>query len=143
MNSVQAFGPDGEVIETWRGGGDHFANFLDAVRSRNTKKLNAPVLDGHRSSALCHTGNISHMLGQPRTAKEILESTHGNDLLHDSLERMFSHLRANEIDVDQPLVTAGIDLKLDPVTEQFTNSATANNLLHREDRKSFTVPEVA
>ena len=55
-DKTQAFGPDGEEIETWRGDGDHFGNFLDAVRSRKRSDLHADVLDGHLSSALCHTG---------------------------------------------------------------------------------------
>jgi predicted dehydrogenase len=141
--TVRAYGPDDQVIETWRGGGDHFANFLDAVRNRNAKLLNAPILEGYHSSALCHTGNISHVLGEPRTANEILDSAHGNDLLRDSLERMVSHLRANEIDVDRPLITAGVDLNMDSASEQFTNSAAANEMLRREDRKSFAVPAIA
>lgn len=83
------------------------------------------------------------MLGEPRTANEILDSAHGNDLLQDSLERMVGHLRANAIDVDRPLITAGVDLKMDAASEQFTNSAAANELLRRDDRKSFAVPEIA
>jgi predicted dehydrogenase len=140
---VEAFGPDGEVVETWRGAGNHFANFLDAVHSRKQSDLHAPILDGHLSSALCHTGNISHQLGEPRTASEILASAAQNERLHDSLERMFAHLRANEVDVDQPVVTAGAQLEMDPVTERFTNNPAANELLRREDRPPFVVPEVA
>jgi predicted dehydrogenase len=139
---VEAFGPDGEAIESWHGAGDHFANFLDAVRSRKQSDLNAPVLEGHLSSALCHTGNVSHQLGEARTANEILESAR-NELLRDSLERMFAHLQANEVDVDKPLIVAGAQLEMDPATERFTNHASANELLHRQDRPPFIVPEVA
>ena len=32
----------------------HFANFVDAVRSRDAGNLNADILEGHLSSALCH-----------------------------------------------------------------------------------------
>ena len=70
---TQAFGPDGEEIKSWHGDGNHFANFLDAVRSRKRSDLHADVLDGHLSSALCHTGGISHQLGEPRPADEILQ----------------------------------------------------------------------
>ena len=140
---VQAYSLDDEVIQTWRGGGNHFANFLDAVRNRNVSELNAPVLEGHLSSALCHTGNISHMLGQPRTANEILESAGGNERLRDSLGRMFKHLRDNEIEIDQPAVIAGAYLEMDTKSERFTNMEGANALLHREDREPFQVPEVS
>jgi hypothetical protein len=112
------------------------------VRSRKQSDLAAPILEGHLSSGLCHTGNISHQLGEPRTASEILESAGQNELLRNSLEKMFSHLRANEVDVDQPILTAGARLEMDPVAERFTNNSAANQLLRREDRQPFVVPEV-
>jgi predicted dehydrogenase len=46
------------------GGGDHFANFIQAVKSRNVKSLNGPIEDGHLSSAYCHLGNIAYRLGR-------------------------------------------------------------------------------
>jgi len=51
-------GPGGD------GGGDHFANFLQAVKSRDAKLLNAPIEEGHKSSAFCHLGNIAYRLGR-------------------------------------------------------------------------------
>ena len=44
----------------------HFMNFVQAVRDRKPEALNAPILEGHVSSALCHMGNISHRLGKQR-----------------------------------------------------------------------------
>jgi predicted dehydrogenase len=140
---VEAFDSDGQKIESWLGDGDHFANFLHAVRSRKLGDLNAPILDGHLSSALCHTGNISHQLGQRQTASEITQSVSENERLRDSLERMFAHLRANEVVVDRPVITAGAALEMDPTSERFTNNQAANELLRRNDRAAFAVPEVA
>jgi predicted dehydrogenase len=45
-------------------GGDHFANFIQAVRSRNKGELNAPVETAHYSSALAHLGNIAYRLNR-------------------------------------------------------------------------------
>ncbi len=45
-------------------GGDHFANFISCVRSRDASKLNAPVESAHLASALAHLGNISYRLGR-------------------------------------------------------------------------------
>jgi hypothetical protein len=56
---------------------------------------------------------------------------------------MFKHLRANEINVDEPVVTAGVVLEMDAKTEQFTNNSAASEMLHRADRKPFVVPEIA
>jgi predicted dehydrogenase len=53
-------GPNG------KGGDDgvHFDNFIQAVKSRKPDSLNAEILEGHLSSALCHLGNISYRLGR-------------------------------------------------------------------------------
>ncbi len=51
-------GPSGDK------GGDHFANFIEAVRSRDKSKLNAPVETAHLASALAHLGNISYRLNR-------------------------------------------------------------------------------
>jgi hypothetical protein len=140
---VRAFAPDGEEIESFRGGGDHFDNFLKAVRSRNRKDLNADILDGHLSSALCHTGNISHRIGEARTASEILSTVSQNGQLADAIERMFAHLKANGVNVEKPVVVAGAALEMDPSTERFTNNESANEMLRRQDRKPFVVPQIA
>jgi len=45
-------------------GGDHFGNFLKAVRARQPELLNAEIEEGHLSAALCHLGLISARLGR-------------------------------------------------------------------------------
>jgi predicted dehydrogenase len=40
----------------------HFANLLDAVR--NNTRLNSEIEEGHKSTLLCHLGNISHRTGR-------------------------------------------------------------------------------
>jgi predicted dehydrogenase len=140
---TQAFDLDGNEIKSWSGAGDHFANFLDAVRSRKRGDLNAEVLEGHLSSALCHTGIVSHRLGTPQPASDILSSLKDKALLRDSVERMFEHLRANDVDIDGPVLTQGVWLEMDPQKERFTNNDAANDMSRREDRPAFAVPEVA
>ncbi|AMV38265.1 Gfo/Idh/MocA family protein [Planctomyces sp. SH-PL62] len=58
------FGPNLEPGEGGKGGGDHYANFLQAVRARDPKILNADIEEGHLSSAYCHLGNIAYRLGR-------------------------------------------------------------------------------
>ena len=43
-------------------GGDHFGNFLSAVRTRDRSKLNADIEEGAISTTLVHLANISHRL---------------------------------------------------------------------------------
>jgi predicted dehydrogenase len=47
-----------------KAGGDHFLNFIEAVRSRDKSHLNAPVETAHLSSALAHLGNIAYRTGR-------------------------------------------------------------------------------
>ena len=137
-----AYSNDGEVIERWESEVNHFQNFLVAVESRKPEDLNAEILEGHLSSALCHTGNISYELGNKQTAGDIKAIVERNDLLADSVDRMLQHLKSNGVDVDQPVVTAGPWLTMDPATEQFTNSTEATALLRRQCRQGFVVPEI-
>ena len=41
-------------------GGDHYLNFISAMRSRKTEDLHAPAVEGHQSAALCHLANIAY-----------------------------------------------------------------------------------
>jgi hypothetical protein len=42
----------------------HMGNFLKAVRSRHVCELNADVLEGHCSAALCHMANTAMRVGR-------------------------------------------------------------------------------
>jgi hypothetical protein len=140
-----AFDKDGNQVATFNSGSDanHFTNFLNAVRSRKLADLNADIEEGHLSSALCHTGNVSHRLGEKRTAAEIRQAASGNALLAEATDRLLTHLRANDVDVDSPTVTLGPWLELDPKSERFVNNESANHFVRREDRKPFVVPQIA
>jgi len=45
-------------------GGDHFGNFLDAVRAKDRTKLTAEIEEGAISSTLVHLANISYRVGR-------------------------------------------------------------------------------
>ncbi len=64
-----------ESYRTWLGkdqdpgpsateGGNHFANFIDAVRSRKQSDLTAEIEEGAASTVLVHLANISYRLGR-------------------------------------------------------------------------------
>ncbi len=67
---------DGSGYKSWLGkeqspgpkgtdtGGDHFANFIEAVRSRNRESLNAEIEEGAASTVLVQLANISYRLGR-------------------------------------------------------------------------------
>jgi len=142
-SSCTAFSNDGEKVEEWKGGGDHFDNFIDAVRSGNHNDLNADILDGHLSSALCHTGAISHMLGTTKTAEQIADDVSGDELWADSFKRLHAHVKANGIDISDPKLSVGPWLEMDPEKETFNDNASASALLTREYREGYVVPDAS
>ncbi|RMF10138.1 MAG: gfo/Idh/MocA family oxidoreductase [Alphaproteobacteria bacterium] len=139
--TVRAYDTRGKEIKQFTGGGDHFENFFHACRTRRHEDLNADILEGHLSSALCHTGNISYRLGQPAD-REALVAAVENDLGgRDALDRMLQHLAANRVSLEEYPLTLGPNLKMDPRTERFPGNEAANALLTRKYRKPFVVPE--
>jgi predicted dehydrogenase len=135
------YDPQGGKVKTYEAGGDHFENFIQAVRSRKAADLHADISEGHVSAALVHTGNISHRLGKPLSPEAIRNATKSDPDLAESLGRMEEHLGANQVDLHQTPLMLGAVLKMNPKTERFTNNRKANQLLTRAYRKPFAVPE--
>jgi hypothetical protein len=80
-------GKDLEPGPSGHGGGDHFANFIDCVRSRKKEDLHAPIEEGHISCTLIHLANISYRLGRTIHFKPDTQEINGDQeamqLMHD------------------------------------------------------------
>ena len=137
-----AYDKDGKEIKSWKGSDDHFKNFIDACRSRRHEDLHADILEGHLSSGLCHTGNISYRLGHKEKPDAILEKIKGDKFASESYERMKDHLAKNEVDITKDQLTIGPSLKFDPKTERFVDNDAANALVKDKYREPFVVPEI-
>jgi predicted dehydrogenase len=135
-----AYDKDDQQIKVFEGATDHFANFLKGVRSRKISDLNADILEGHLSSALCHTGNISYRLGAKTSPDQIREQIKGDRDALPTFERMAEHLAANGVDLNQTKATLGPVLKMDPKAETFYGNPQASELLTRKYRGPFVVP---
>ena len=121
--------------------GSHHGNWIAAIRSRNYKDLHAEILEGHLSAGLVHTGNISYRLGAKKPAGEIKEAIQSNKSLGEAYNRMVGHLEANGVDCTKDTVQLGLPLKFDPQTERFLDNDQANQLVSRNYRPPFVVPE--
>lgn len=53
-----------EFNQKWADTPRHYQNFIDCVKSRNQDALIADIEEGHRSSMLCHLGNIAYRTGR-------------------------------------------------------------------------------
>jgi predicted dehydrogenase len=131
----------GNKIKAFKGSENHHANFVKAVHSRNHADLNADILEGHLSSSLCHTGNISYRLGRKDRPEKIRERIKADKGATETFERMAAHLEANGVDITKDQVTLGVPLTMDPKTEKFRGNRKANAMLTRDYRAPYVVPE--
>ena len=140
-----AYDNDGKKIRQFKTteGSGHHQNFIKAVRSRKIEDLNAEILEGHLSSALCHMGNIPHRLGKEGSRDRIMEAIKGNKEMVDSFDRLQEHLLVNGVDVKATPRILGPSLTMDPQIERFVGqlSEQANGLVSRVYREPFVVPE--
>jgi predicted dehydrogenase len=125
------------------GNGGHFGNFIKAVRSRKVEDLNADILEGHLSSALCHTGNISYRLGKTVGQEEVTATLKENKAAAETFEHFVEHLDKNKVSLKETKPVLGAFLQMDPKTEKFVgdHADVANKMLSRAYRAPFVVPE--
>ncbi|MHC5540411.1 Gfo/Idh/MocA family protein [Singulisphaera rosea] len=123
-------------------GNNHFANFIEAVRSRKSTDLNADILKGHYSSALCHLANISYRLGETTPFDSATKCFGDDKEAYWTLARMEEHLGLdNALKLDGLTYRVGRKLHFDGKSETFVDAPDANKLLTREYRKPYTVPD--
>ena len=135
-----AYDNKGSLIKKFEGNGNHHANFIKAVRSRKITDLNADILEGHLSSALCHTGNISYRLGAKAAPGTILEQVKAHPQFAEAFGRLLEHMAVNGVNLHSEQLTLGLPLEMNPKTERFRNNAKANEMLTRDYRAPFVVP---
>jgi predicted dehydrogenase len=79
-DGYQQYDPKNKLVTEKKGGNgerEHIANFLECVR---TGKLpNADIEKGHRSTLLCHLGNIAHRVNRVLTTSEKDGHIQGDD----------------------------------------------------------------
>ncbi len=146
------FDKDGKKIKEFRAEGtpetletNHLANFIGAVRSRQTSDLAAEALEGHNSAACCHMANISHRLGKQAPPEAIRAAIKGNGELTDAFDRCRTYLRENGVDLDGTGATLGPWVTFDSKEQRFVHdfAGEANELSRRRYREPFVVPEFA
>jgi predicted dehydrogenase len=143
---AQAFDKDGKVIKAFRGdsGSGHQQNFIDAVRKQDASILNADVQVGNDSTGWCNLANITYQTGDIYTHAAAKQVERGADVWGSVLGDMEKLLDAHGLDIESADIKLSPMLTLDSKTDQFIgdNAETANQLLKRKYRGTFTVPEI-
>ena len=72
-----AFDRDGNLLRSFKGRGDPFSNFLQAVRRRKPDSTDVSLQAGQLASDFCHVTNIAYRLGAPlsQSSARLLEPT--------------------------------------------------------------------
>jgi len=122
------------------GPGDHFENFIHAMRSRKIEDLNADIEEGYLSSACCQLGNISYRLGE-QVAGSIKPDVLGK---HEEIARSWERIAETAkgtigFDLAQNTYQLGAMLTFAPKTEKFVGNPQADELLTRPYRAPFVV----
>jgi predicted dehydrogenase len=138
---AMAYDNAGNEVKRWKGEGDHFANFIEAVRSREVGALNGDVQEGHLSAGYCHIANDSYRLGARDSFDSIERTVADSPVAADAVARMRAHLVANGVDLEKDEPTFGRVLAIDPLEDRYVADADAESLRRGTYRKGFTIPE--
>jgi len=138
--TATAFDLDGNQLQRWSGGDNHYGNWISAVRSRRWQDLHGEVLEGHLSSALCHLANISYRMGENRPF-EPRQNVFGDSAnAQNTMVMMEEHLAENGVNLRSANLKVGPRLTVHPTNENFPGNEAANRMLTREYRAGFVVP---
>jgi predicted dehydrogenase len=120
----------------------HMRNFIDCVRSRKREDLRAEILEGHRSVLLAHLGNISYRLGSDVAFDSQTKAFDGDKTFCESFEDMKRHLAdAGRLDLTSATYRLGRTLPFDAEAERFVGVPEADQMLSRQYRGPFAVPD--
>ena len=119
----------------------HFANFIAAVKQRNSELLNCPAEAGHFSAGICHLANISYRLGSESRFDERANALGDNKFVLETFEGLQEHLRGDlKLPVDGTPYRVGRTLEFDAKAERFVNDQEADAMLACDYRPPFVVP---
>lgn len=128
----------GKVVQEWKGGGDHFANFVQACAANDPAMLAAPALEGHLSSAFCHYGIVSHQCGTRGDEAAATKAADRVPELAAAFARMTQHLQANGVDLAATPLTVGRELVIAKADGAIVDDAEASARCRRVARAPYT-----
>lgn len=139
---VVAFDRAGKEVKVFTGGGNHFQNWIDAVRAGDPSLLNSGVREGHVSAGMCHLGNTSYRMASARRLDASDKPFGDHEAGNESFQRMRRHLADRGVAPAKTEYRVGPLLSFDPVREIFVGerAAEAGARLVRANRKGYSFP---
>ncbi len=142
----QAIDRDGNVIRKFQENNviiaDHLQNFIDAVQSRDSSTLNAPIENGHFSTGWCNLANVAFRAGGSFSQEQLMAETEVAPWNH-LVGGMTSHL--SKFGVDARTLKSCPTLVHDSKNERFVgaHAESANRFLRREYRPGYEVRKIS
>ena len=141
-----AYDLEGNLIQEFTGGGNHFGNFLDAVIANDPSAVTLDAYGGALSAVVSHFGNISYYLGEEnrvsipelKSALKAIKSLDDDDA---TVDRTVEHLTANRVDLERTPMSVGPMLQYDSTANVFVGNDAANEMLTRDYREPYIVPK--
>ena len=135
---IENFPPPGSPEQ----GPRHMRNFIDCVRSRKREDLTAEIDEGHQSALLAHLGNISYRLGEDVPFDRLAKTIDDDKTFRESFADMKRHLaNTGQSELANSTYRLGRTLSYDAQAETFMDAPDADQLLSRQYRAPFVVPE--
>ncbi|MCC9641249.1 Gfo/Idh/MocA family oxidoreductase [Rhodopirellula sp. JC740] len=144
--SGKAVDRDGKTIREFKANVStvpaHLSNFVEAVKSRQSSSLAAPIENGHHSTGWCNLANVAMRCASSYNDDQV-RSASDLEAWSAVLDDMHSSLKNYGADVSE--LKSGPMLTHDPETERFVgeNADAANPFLRREYRAGYEIKPVA
>ncbi|HEX5791536.1 MAG TPA: Gfo/Idh/MocA family oxidoreductase [Luteolibacter sp.] len=138
-------GPDGATkIAKFPGdaGGGHMINFFNAVRSRRSGDLAAPIVNSHRSAALAHLANISLRTGRKVPLEKLATEVPQQEALTEVVGRQNAQLKDWNLDFASTCASLGTTLAIDPATGIISGPENAAVFNQPQYRKGYEIPKI-
>jgi predicted dehydrogenase len=144
--SCTAYAPNGDVIAMpdyadLNATGNHFTSFIKALRAKKLEYHQGECAAGHVAAGMCHMANISYRLGEKVPFNSERKAFGDDRAAYATLERLEQHLKDNKLDLEETDYVLGPELQFDTKAEKFTNNPKANEMLTRNYRAPFVVPD--
>lgn len=138
-----AFDRSGRELKRFTGKGNHYEQFVKAVRSGRASDSNCTLESAVITAGFSHLPNVSQQVGTDRDLGWVQRSMPVGTPYGEAFARMATHLRNNGLKPEDRL-RLGAPLTVDPATHQFVGqrASAANAASRRDYRAPFVVPRL-